>query len=53
MIAIKARSINVMEKPNVVYQQQRKILEKFFNVIDFVTLDPYERDHGYFVLKRK
>ena len=53
MIAIKSRSIDVTEKPKIIYKQQRKILEKFFNVTDFVTLDPYERDHGFFVLKRK
>jgi fibrillarin-like pre-rRNA processing protein len=53
MIAIKARSIDVTQIPQEVYKQQRRILENFFNVIDFVTLDPYERDHGYFVLKRK
>jgi len=53
MIAIKARSIDVTQRPQEVYKQQRKILENFFNVMDFVTLDPFERDHGYFVLKRK
>jgi len=53
MIAIKSRSIDVTQNPKVVYKQQRKILEKFFHVTDFVTLDPYERDHGFFVLKRK
>jgi len=53
MIAIKARSIDVTKQPKIVYQQQRNILEKFFNVTDFVTLDPFERDHCFFVLKRK
>jgi len=53
MIAIKSRSIDVTEKPKTVYKQQRKLLEKFFNVTDFITLEPYERDHGFFVLKRK
>jgi len=53
MIAVKSRSIDVTQKPKIIYKQQRKILEKFFNVTDFVTLDPYERDHGFFVLKRK
>jgi len=53
MIAIKSRSIDVTKNPKVVYKEQRKILESFFNVIDFVTLNPYERDHGYFALKRK
>ncbi len=53
MIAIKSRSIDVTKNPKIVYKEQRNILESFFNVIDFVTLDPYERDHGFFVLKRK
>jgi len=53
MIAIKSRSIDVTKQPNFVYKQQRNILEKFFNVTDSITLDPYEKDHGFFVLKRK
>jgi len=53
MIAIKSRSIDVTENPAIVYKKQRKILEKFFHVTDFVKLGPYERDHGFFVLKRK
>ena len=53
MIAIKSRSIDVTEKPSIVYKKERKKLEEFFNVTDFVTLQPYERDHGFFVLKRK
>jgi len=53
MIVIKARSIDVTENPKVVYKQQRKILEKFFNITDFVTLAPYERDHCFYVLKKK
>jgi fibrillarin-like pre-rRNA processing protein len=53
MIAIKARSIDVTKKPKFVYKEQRKILERFFHITDFVTLDPYEKDHCVFVLKRK
>jgi fibrillarin-like pre-rRNA processing protein len=53
MIAIKSRSIDVTKPPKIVYKEERNILEGFFNVIDFVTLDPYEKDHGFFVLKRK
>ena len=53
IIAIKSRSIDVTEKPKIIYKKQRKILEKFFHVTDFVKLDPYEKDHGFFVLKRK
>jgi len=53
MIAIKSRSIDVTKNPREVYASERKKLEKFFNITDFVTLEPYERDHGFFVLKRK
>jgi fibrillarin-like pre-rRNA processing protein len=53
MIAIKSRSIDVTEKPQIIYKKERKILEKFFHVTDFVKLHPYEKDHGFFVLKRK
>ncbi|MCS7134838.1 MAG: fibrillarin-like rRNA/tRNA 2'-O-methyltransferase [Candidatus Aenigmarchaeota archaeon] len=53
MIAIKSRSIDVVKKPNIVYKEEREKLEKFFSIEDFVTLDPFEKDHGFFVLKRK
>jgi len=53
MIAIKSRSIDVTKRPTDVYKEERKKLEQFLNVTDFVTLEPHERDHGYFVLKRK
>ena len=53
MIAIKSRSIDVTKRPTEVYKQERNKLEEFFNVTDFVTLDPFEKDHGYFSLKRK
>ena len=53
MIAIKARSIDVTKVPKKIYKEERKKLEKFFHVIDFVTLEPYDRDHCMFVLKKK
>ncbi len=53
MIAIKSRSIDVTSKPQRIYQEERRKLEKHFNVADFVTLEPYERDHGFFVLKSR
>jgi fibrillarin-like pre-rRNA processing protein len=53
MIAIKSRSIDVTKRPTEVYKNQRKILEEFFHVTDFTELNPFEKDHGFFVLKRK
>lgn len=53
MIAIKSRSINVSKKPQIVYKEEREKLEKYFNVTSFIILDPFERDHGFFVLRKK
>jgi fibrillarin-like pre-rRNA processing protein len=53
MIAIKSRSIDVSKNPKQVYKEERDKLEKYFNVLDFVILDPFEKDHGFFVLKKK
>jgi len=53
IIAIKARSIDVTKSPTKIYNQQRKILERHFKVKEFVILDPYEKDHCMFILKKK
>jgi len=51
MIAIKSRSIDVTKPPKKVFKEQKKKLQEFFEIVDFVTLEPYEKDHGYFVLR--
>jgi fibrillarin-like pre-rRNA processing protein len=53
MIAIKSRSIDVLKKPEEIYKEARKKLENFFEILDFVKLDPYDKDHGFFVLRLK
>jgi fibrillarin-like pre-rRNA processing protein len=53
MIAIKSRSIDVLKKPEEIYKEARKKLENFFEILDFVRLDPYDKDHGFFVLRVK
>lgn len=53
MIAIKARSIDVVRNPEEIYAQELKKLEKHFEVIDKVRLDPFEKDHMFLVMKRK
>jgi len=51
MIAVKSRSIDVLKEPKAIYQETRKKLEKLFDILDFVALDPYEKDHGFFVVR--
>ncbi len=53
MIAIKSQSIDVTKNPDDVYKEQIDILEKNgFEVVDWVKLDPYEKDHCFIVAKR-
>jgi fibrillarin-like pre-rRNA processing protein len=53
MIAIKARSIDVTKKPSEVFKQEREKLEKRFNILQEIRLDPYEKDHMLIVGKFK
>jgi len=53
MVAIKSRSIDVIKDPKEIYREARRALEKFFEILDFVELNPFEKDHGYFVCKLK
>jgi fibrillarin-like pre-rRNA processing protein len=53
MIAIKARSIDVVRKPEEIYRQEIVKLKKKFKILDKVKLDPYERDHCFIVMKKK
>ncbi len=52
MLAIKARSIDVTRPPKQIYKEERAKLSKAFKILDMVELDPYERDHAFFVMQR-
>ncbi len=52
MIAVKSRSIDVTRNPRQIFEEVRKKLEKKLKIIDFKTLEPFERDHGFFVCRR-
>lgn len=46
LLAVKARSIDSVEEPEVVVKREVKTLaEKGFEVVDRVELEPYEKDH--------
>ncbi len=52
MIAIKARSIDVVKDPKEIYKEEVKKLSKYFKILDKRELDPYEKDHLFLVMKR-
>ena len=46
MIAVKARSIDSVEEPELVYKREIRILEEnSFKILEVVDLEPYEKDH--------
>lgn len=52
MIAVKARSIDSVEEPEVVYKREIKVLEdNSLKVLEVVNLEPYERDHVLVVVE--
>ena len=52
MMAIKARSIDVAESPSILYVKEVEFLRKNgFTIVDFVNLEPYEKDHAMVVGK--
>lgn len=54
LLALKARSIDVSKKPREIFKQVRKQLEQSsMMVVDYRELEPYEKDHAFFVCKRK
>jgi len=53
VIAIKSQSIDVTKIPQDVYKESLKELEKHFEIIDKIELDPYEKAHLFVVMKWK
>ena len=52
-LAIKARSIDVTKNPRIIFEEAKKYLEKATTLVDYRTLEPFERDHAFFVCKKK
>jgi len=52
LLAVKARSIDVTKKPKHIFHEVKKELEKQLTIIDFRTLDPFEKDHCMFICKK-
>ncbi|MBI4449185.1 fibrillarin-like rRNA/tRNA 2'-O-methyltransferase [Candidatus Woesearchaeota archaeon] len=52
VLAIKARSINVARAPKQIFLDVRRELEKSFTIVDYRELDPFQKDHALFVVKK-
>lgn len=52
MVAIKARSIDVTKKPKQIYNQVRNELKQHFELVDEKNLEPFEKDHFLFLVRK-
>lgn len=53
LLAIKSRSINVIEEPSRIFSDVEKELKKRFKIVDRKRLEPLEKDHCFYVLQLK
>lgn len=53
ILTIKARSVDVTKRPELVFKEVKQWLDKFITIVDYRTLDPFEKDHCLFVVKKK
>ena len=52
MLAIKSRSVDVTKAPSQIYEEEiKKLVEAGIKIIDWVKLDPYEKDHAFILGK--
>jgi len=52
MVAVKARSVDVTKKPKQIYNQVREELKQHFQIVDEKVLDPFEKDHILFLVRK-
>ncbi len=53
MVALKARSVNVAEKPAKIFADVKRELELTFRVLDYRNLEPMQKDHAFFVCQKR
>lgn len=53
LLSIKARSIDVTQKPRVIFARVFEELKKHVTVLDWKTLEPFEDDHALFVCRKR
>ncbi|MAG91258.1 fibrillarin [Candidatus Woesearchaeota archaeon] len=53
ILAVKARSIDVTKKPAHIFKEVREKLEKTLTIIDYRELDPFQKDHCFFICKKR
>lgn len=53
LITIKARSIDVVQKPKKIFKEEaNKIKSKGYSIVEKIKLEPYEKDHVAFLVEK-
>ncbi|MBC7218776.1 MAG: fibrillarin-like rRNA/tRNA 2'-O-methyltransferase [Hadesarchaea archaeon] len=52
MLSLKARSIDVTKEPREIFRNEMEKLEREMEIVDAKILDPYEKDHAMFILRK-
>jgi len=52
-LCVKSRSIDVAESPKNIMKAIKSELKQDFVLVDFRKLEPYQKDHGFFVVQLK
>jgi len=55
LLAVKARSVDVTKRPAELFKELKKVFDAHpqYNLMDYRELAPYEKDHAFFVVKRR
>ena len=53
LFAVKARSVDVTQKPGKIFNDVKKFLRDRVEIVDYRELSPFEKDHAFFVCKKK
>ena len=52
LLAVKSRSIDVTKRPRQIFDEVRKALSEKLQIVDEASLEPFEKDHYMFVIKK-
>lgn len=53
LLALKARSIDIARKPQKIFDEIKRKLEEKVIIIDYRELEPFQKDHCFFICKNK
>ena len=53
LLALKARSVDVTKRPGEIFNKVKDELDRKLTLIDYRKLEPFEKDHAFFVCKKK